>query len=138
MKKIGLFLLPAIIFLASCSKEGIQQPPINESEWLRKERGIAMASNFQCDFFVAETARGYAVMRTWGGFPPLRGALLYGDYNRFGVQTFYNRTEGYLMNADIRDFTPSYFMAMDQLNWYCSQFDGAFGNAATDSTHLKN
>jgi hypothetical protein len=138
MKKVGLFLLPAIFFLASCSKEAIQQPPINESEWLRKERGIVMGSDMRCDFFVVETARGYAVMRTWGGFPPLRGAMLYGNFNSFGVQTFYNRSEGYLVNADIRDFTPSYFMAMDQASWYCSQFGGAFDKAPADSTTSKN
>lgn len=138
MKRFGLLLLPAVVFLASCSKEDIQRPAVNESEWLRKERGIVMGSDFRCDFFVVEMARGYAVMRTWGGFPPLRGALIYGDFNRFGVQTFYNRTEGYLMNADIRDFTPSYFMALDQANWYCNPLGGAFGNAAADSTAGNN
>jgi hypothetical protein len=138
MKRFGLLLLPAMLFLASCSKEGIQQPTINESEWLQKERGMAITGSFQCEYFVVETARGYVVMRTWGGFPPLRGATLYGNFNRFGVQTFYNRTEGYLMNADIRDVTPSYFMAMDQANWYCSQSGGGFNKAPADSTTGKN
>jgi hypothetical protein len=58
-------------------------------------------------------------MRNWGGLSPIRGAVLYGNFNRFGVQTFYNRSEGYLMNADIREYTYSYFQAMDQVNWYC-------------------
>lgn len=99
---------------------------------MNKERGYVLASNFQCDVFVAETQRGYALMRNWGGFSPVRGAVLYGEFSRFGVQTFYNRSEGYLMNADIRDYTFSYFQAMDMMNWYCDQ-GNSFGKAP-DST----
>jgi hypothetical protein len=141
MKKLRLLLLPAIVFLVSCSKEDVQRPPINESEWLQKERGFVAASSFDCDFFVVETAYGYSVMRNWGGFAPISGAVLYGNHNSFGVQTFYNRTEGYLMNADIRDRYLSYFQAMDMANWYCSSMNPGFGNlkASADSTdNIKN
>jgi hypothetical protein len=122
MKRFWLLLLPLAWMLASCSKTDLQRPPINESEWLNKDRALVVSSDFQCDYYVVETQRGYALMRNWGGLSPIRGAVLYGDFNRFGVQPFYNRTEGYLMNADIRDYTFSYFQAMDQLNFYCRNY----------------
>ncbi len=116
-------MLPLAMFLVSCSKEDVQRPPINEEEWLSKERGFVVASDFQCDFFIMETPRGYALMRNWGGFSPVRGAVIYGNFNRFGVQTFYNRSERVLMNADIREYSFSYFQAIDQMNWYCGQMN---------------
>ncbi len=119
MKKILLLMLPLAILFASCSKEEMVRPPIDETEWLKKERGIVVASDINCDFFVVETARGYNVLRNWGGFPPMRGAVLYGNLSQWGVSTFYNRSEGYLMNADVRDMWMSYFQALDQMKWYC-------------------
>lgn len=120
MKRLFLFALPLVFFLASCSKEEMVRPPIDETEWLKKERGIVVASTFDCDYFVVETARGYSVLRSWGGFAPVRGAVIYGDLSQWGVRTFYNRSEGYLMNADVRDNWLSYFQAMDQMQWYCN------------------
>jgi hypothetical protein len=132
MKRLWLLLLPLAWLLASCSKDDVQRPPIDEGAWLNKERGFVVASDFQCDYFIVETQRGYALMRNWGGFSPFRGAVLYGEFSRFGVQTFYNRSDGTLMNADIRDITFSYFQAIDQLNWYCGQGTGF--DKAIDST----
>lgn len=122
MKRVFLFLAPLLLFFISCTKEEGVRPPIDETEWLKKERGIVAGSGFGCDYFVVETTRGYAVLRSWGGFAPVRGAVIYGDLSRWGVRTFYNRTEGYLMNADVRDYGLSYFQAMDQMNWYCNPF----------------
>jgi hypothetical protein len=138
MKKFWLLLLPAFLFLVSCSKEEVQRPPIDESEWLQKDRGFVVASSFNCDFFVVETARGYSVLRNWGGFAPIRGAVLYGNHDSFGLQTFYNRSEGYLMNADIRDRYLGYFQAIDQANWYCGAMNPGFGSfsASADSTYI--
>jgi hypothetical protein len=119
MKKIMLLMVPLFLLLFSCSKDDAVMPPVNEGEWLNKERGIVVASDLRCDFYVVETRYGYAVLRTWGGFPPVYGAVLYGDFSSWGVRTFYNRSEGYLMNADVRDYRTSYFSALDQMNWNC-------------------
>lgn len=119
MKRLFFLALPLFFLLTSCSKEELVRPPIDETEWLKKERGIVVASSFNCDFFVVETVRGYSLLRSWGGLAPVRGAVIYGDLNQWGVRTFYNRSEGYLMNADVRDNRMSYFQAMDQMQWYC-------------------
>jgi hypothetical protein len=122
MKKLFLLMFPLAFLFASCTKEDAVRPPIDETEWLKKERGIVVASTFNCDYFVVETRQGYSVMRSWGGFAPVRGAVLYGDHSQWGVRTFYNRSEGYLMNADVRDTWLPYFQAMDQMQWYCNPF----------------
>ncbi len=112
-------LLPAILLLAACSKETIQQPPIDETEWLEKPRGVVVYSDFNCDYFVMENYRGYAVLRMWGGVAPARGSVVYGDHDRWGISTMYNRSGRYLFRADVLDYGLSYWQAMDMIDWNC-------------------
>jgi hypothetical protein len=120
MKRIALLIFPLFLLFSSCSKNDAEMLPINEGEWLSKERGIVVASDFSCDFYVVETRDGYLLLRAWGGFPPQYGAVLYGDFSNWGVNRFYNRSEGYLLDAEVRDYRSSYFSAVDQMNWNCS------------------
>lgn len=121
MKKIILFVLPMVLFLAACSRQDTgPRQPIDESYWLQRERGIVAYSDFQCDYYIVETYNGFSLMRAWGGFTPLRGSVVYGDLNRYGMQTIYNRSEGLLMQADVRDYWMTYWDAIDQMDWYCS------------------
>jgi len=119
MKILISFLVPAILLFSSCSKESTPLPPVDESAWLSKERGIVVASDFGCDYFVVQTNRGYTVLRNWGGISPFSGSTIYGDLSNWGVKTFYNRSEGRLINADVRDYWLGYFQAMDQVQWSC-------------------
>lgn len=118
MKRFLLIALPAMLLLTACSRQ-IVQPPIDESEWLRRERGIVVASDFNCSVFIVETARGFSVLRMWGGSAPFTGQVLYGNFSQWGVKTYYNRSGGYLMNADVRDYWLSYWQAMDEMQWSC-------------------
>jgi len=124
MKKLLLVLLPVVLLTVSCSKQELMAPPVDESVWLGRERGIVVASDFSCDYFVVETVHGYTVMRNWGGSAPFRGSVIYGDLSTWGVQTFYNRSDRYLFNADVRDYWIGYFQAMDEVQQFCS---GPFG-----------
>ena len=119
MKKFLSLLLPVTFLLASCAKSDVPVPPVNESEWLNKERGIVVASDFSCDYFLVQTNRGYTMLRNWGGFSPFSGSVIYGDLSNWGLKTLYNRSEGRLINADVRDYRMSYFQAMDQMQWGC-------------------
>ncbi len=119
MKKLLPLLLPTFFFLASCSKTDTPLPPVDESVWLSKDRGIVVASDFNCDYFVVQTNRGYTVLRNWGGISPFSGSTIYGDLSSWGVKTLYNRSEGRLINADVRDYWMGYFQAMDQVQWGC-------------------
>ncbi|GAO42854.1 hypothetical protein [Flavihumibacter petaseus] len=119
MKKILLLLLPALLLLASCRRE-YTSPAIDESYWLSREKGGVRYSDGYCDYFVVETYYGYSVLRIWSGYTPLQGDVLYGDLNRYGTQTFYNRSAGTLIQADVREYWLTWYDAIDQINWFCS------------------
>jgi hypothetical protein len=118
-------LLPVLIslfFLAACTRQETgPRPPVDESYWLTRERGIVAYSDYACDFFIIETYNGYCLLRSWDGAPPINGSVVYGDFSRYGLATFYNRTEGYLMQADTREYWLSFWEARDQQNWNCSR-----------------
>lgn len=119
MRRIILLLLPISLLVISCTKQEVVGPPLDENYWLRQERGIVVMSDFSCPYFVVETNRGYSVLRAWGGSSPFPGDVLYGNMSRYGVHTFYNRSDGYLMDADVNDYWLSYFAAIDRVEWNC-------------------
>ena len=120
MNRIVGFLLLSVLFLSACRKTDLQPAPIDESQWLQKERGVVVFSDFTCDYIVIETANGYTVAENWS-FRPTVGEVLYGDLSYYGVRSIYNRSRGNLMSINIRDTWLSYYQAQDQINWYCSQ-----------------
>lgn len=122
MKRTILLIIPLLLLFVSCRKQDMVRPPVDESQWLRKERAYVVSSDISCSYFVVETMRGYAVIRMWGGTPPFQGSVLYGDFSYFGVGTFYNRSEGYLFSADVRDWGLTYFAAMDDMDYYCGYY----------------
>ncbi|ULQ52279.1 hypothetical protein [Flavihumibacter fluvii] len=122
MKKILRSIFPIVLLLAACTRQDISPgPPIDESYWLTRERGIIAYSDFSCNYFVIETYNGYTLARIWGGYAPSRGSIVYGDFSRYGVHTIYNRSEGYLMQADVLDYWLNYWDAIDQMDWNCSR-----------------
>lgn len=123
MKRLLVFLLPAMITLTACSKQGIvAPPPADEAEWLQRERGYVAFSDFGCDYFVVNTVNGYSVMRSWSGTPPYEGDMIYGDLQSWGVSTFYVRSGRYLMRAEVRRSWLSYWEAMDEIQFRCGQW----------------
>ena len=121
MKRILLIAFPLMFLFASCRREDVRPgEPIDESYWLNQERGVVTYSEYTCDYFILETYNGFTIMRSWGSFTPLRGSVLYGSFSRTGSRTFYNRSEGYLVQGDVRDYWLSYYEAIDLMDWYCS------------------
>ena len=117
-----LFLFGAAFFFTSCSKSINEPVYIDETAWLSQDRAIVVASDFSCPFFVLETRNGYSVMRSWGGGTPFQGSILYGNFDRYGVSTYYNRSERMLVQADTRDMWLSYFQAMEMAEWECTTY----------------
>jgi hypothetical protein len=104
MKKLLLLALPLLLTIA-CTRQYIQPtPPIDEAYWLSQERGVVAEADLSCDYFIIETYDGYTVARNWGGYAPLRGSVVYGNFSQYGVHTIYNRSEGYLLQADVREY----------------------------------
>ena len=122
MRKIILVVLPLFIFLASCSKSELNRPPVDESYWLRQDRGVVVASDYSTPYFVLETSRGYSVIRTWGGSAPYSGSVMYGDFTGYGGRSLYNRSEGYISDFDVRDYWLSYYAAMDEWQYLSSSY----------------
>ncbi len=119
MKKILYLVVPLTLLFASCRKDIAGPVYIDESQWLHQERAVVVYSDFSCPYFVVEAYGGYSVLRSWGGATPYQGSVMYGNFSGYGVQTFYNRSEGYLMQADVKDYWLSYYAAMDELQWAC-------------------
>jgi hypothetical protein len=120
MKRIVGFLLLSLLFLSACRKTDLQPLPIDESQWLQKERGIVVFSDIDCDYIVIETANGYTVAENWS-FRSFPGDVLYGDFSYYGVRSIYNRSRRSLMTVNINDYWLSYYSAQSRISWYCSQ-----------------
>lgn len=123
MKRMLLFVVPVLLLLASCTRT-YDRPgaPIDESFWLKQERGVVVYTGFDCSVFVVETRFGYTVLNSWNGFTPFRGAVLYGDFSSFGNRSFYNRSEGYIQQANVLDYWLTYWQAIDMADFECDPF----------------
>jgi hypothetical protein len=121
MKKlftISSFLVLATLFLAGCTKQ--RDVAYNdESYWLTKERGEVIYSDNYCNYYVVETANGYTVIRSYGGYAPYEGTIVYGDFSYSGTQDFYNRSSGVIFTGTVTDYWLSYYEAQDALDYYC-------------------
>ena len=121
MKKILLFVLPAVLLLASCRRV-VYAPTeqFDESYWLNRERGVVNYSDGYCPYFVVETYNGFSILKA-NGYAPLINEVLYGDLSGSGFKTFYNRTQGYLLQAEVKEYWLSYWDAIDGINWFCGK-----------------
>ena len=85
------FLL-ASVFLTSCIRETIYEN--NDNYWLSKEMGEVVYSDPYCNYYVVETFNGYNIVRTYGGYKPYEGSIVYGNFSATGTRDFYNRLYG--------------------------------------------
>ncbi|TMI81099.1 MAG: hypothetical protein E6H10_12315, partial [Bacteroidetes bacterium] len=106
MKRIFTFSFVALvvaIFFTSC----VKQAPFNDGYWLSKERGQVVYSSSSCPYYLVETANGYTVIRSVSS-RPYEGDILYGDFSYYGVKDIYDRTEGFLITADVKEYWLTY------------------------------
>ena len=114
----SMVLLFGVLVISGCRKERFPVY-IDEGYWLTQERGVVVYSDVRCDYFIVETFNGYSVLRSWDGYIPYQGDVLYGDFSHWGVRDFYNRSAGSLTRSDVKDYWLSYFQAQDQIDYYC-------------------
>jgi hypothetical protein len=121
MKRI--FTLSAFALLFAFSFTGCVRDSgiINndESYWLSKERGEVVYSDTYCSYFVVETFYGYTIIRSYGGYKPYEGAIVYGNFSNMGTRDMYNRSGGYVFTGTITDYWLTYIEAQDALDFYC-------------------
>ena len=120
MKKfftLSALVVTLAIFLTSCFRE--QLPPNNEKYWLSKERGEVVYSDSYCSYFVVETYYGYTIVRAYGTYKPVEGAIVYGNFSTQGTKDMYNYNSGYVFTGTVTDYWLTYIEAQDAMDYYC-------------------
>ncbi|HEX6847838.1 MAG TPA: hypothetical protein VF144_12720 [Chitinophagaceae bacterium] len=119
MKKIFTLSIIAIglaLFFTGCVKN---REYIDESYWLSQERGEVVLSDPYCQYFVIETFDGYTILRSYGGYKPSEGSVVYGNFSNYGARDYYNRSNGTIYTAEVREYWLSYYEAQDAIDYYC-------------------
>jgi len=119
MKKvftISSFVILAAVLFSGCSKRDAM---VNENYWLTKERGEVVYSDSYCSCYVVETANGYSVIRSYNGYRPFEGSIIYGDLSYRGTVDIYNRSSGVVFTGTVTDYWLTYSEAQDAVDYYC-------------------
>jgi hypothetical protein len=119
MKRIfTLTIITAItaILFVGCVRDTVDD---TESYWLSQERGDVVFRDANCGYYVVETAYGYTIIRSVGGFRPYEGSIIYGDFGQFGVRNFYNYSSGVVITGDVVEVDLSYTEAQLAVEYYC-------------------
>lgn len=127
MKKI--FILPAFFILismvlTSCVRDSSIYVNNEENYWLSKERGEVVYSDPYCNYYVVETFNGYTIIRSYGGYKPFEGSIVYGNFSNMGTRDMYNRSSGYVFTGTVTDYWLTYIEAQDALDYYCPLVGG--------------
>ena len=135
MKKvftISSFLILSALLFTGCSKRG---GIVSENYWLAKERGEVVYSDSYCSYYVVETGSGYSVLRSYNGYKPFEGSIVYGDFSFRGTGDIYNRSSGVVFTGTVTDYWLTYFEAQDAIDYYCPL--GVNGKTSSTSSFRK-
>ena len=113
---LSFFTAIVAVLLTSCVQD---RQEIDQSYWLSKERAYVVYSEGSCSYFVIETDRGYAVLRSFISYKPYEGSVLYGDFSRYGIIDYYDRSNQMIMSADVQEYWLTYYDAQMALEYYC-------------------
>ena len=92
---------------------------VDEAYWLSKERGEVVLSDPYCQYFVVETAYGYTILRSFSGYKPYEGSVVYGNFSNIGTRDYYNRSSGAIFTSEVKEYWLTYFEAQDGIDYYC-------------------
>lgn len=121
MKRIILLssiVLLATFIISSCSRN---DAPVqyDENYWLSQERGEVVYSDPFCSYYVVETYYGYTIIRSWGGFRPYEGSIMYGNFGNYGTRDFYNRSNRTIITGEVVEYDLTYIDAQYAIEYYC-------------------
>lgn len=128
------FLLTAVL-LTSCIRESF--PNDNEEYWLSKEMGEVVYSDSYCNYYVVETFYGYTIIRSYGGYKPYEGSIVYGNFSSAGTKDIYNRSSGIIFTGTVTDYWLSYTDAQYALDYYCPVYGKGQTREFKKSTGIK-
>jgi hypothetical protein len=119
MRRIFTFSLLTIVLVTVLSACARNSEYIDESYWLTKERGEVVLSDPYCQYYVVETDYGYTILRSLSNYKPYEGSVVYGNFSNYGLRDFYNRSNGQVFTAEVKEYWLSYFEAQDAIDYYC-------------------
>lgn len=128
MKKIftySVFAVITIVLFSACTKGRLIN--VDEGYWLSQERGVVIYSDIYCNYYVLETYNGYTIVRSYGGYKPYEGSVLYGNFSYSGTKDIYNRSSGVIFSGTVTDYWLSYYGALDALDYYCPVYGNTSG-----------
>ena len=136
MKKvftISSFVILSAILFTGCYKR--DAGGFDEGYWLSKERGEVVYSDSYCSYYVVQTGNGYTVLRSYNGYKPFEGNIVYGDFSYKGTGDIYNRSSGVVFTGTVTDYWLTYYEAQDAVDYYCPL--GVNGKTSSTSTFRK-
>lgn len=138
MKRIftlSVSFLLTVVLLTSCIRESF--PNDNEEYWLSKEMGEVVYSDSYCNYYVVETFYGYTIIRSYGGYKPYEGSIVYGNFSSAGTKDIYNRSSGIIFTGMVTDYWLSYTDAQYALDYYCPVYGKGQTREFKKSTGIK-
>jgi hypothetical protein len=81
--------------------------------------GTVVYDELGCDYFIVETASGYALLQWFGGVIPMRGDVVVGAFETFGMPEIYNRTQGSSMTVWADDYWMSRPQVIQRIRDHC-------------------
>jgi hypothetical protein len=84
-----------------------------------RSRGIVVYEESGCDYFIVETASGYALLQWFGGAIPMRGDNIVGAFETFGMPEIYNRTQGMSMTVWVDNYWMSRQQVVQRYRGHC-------------------
>jgi hypothetical protein len=122
MKKIFTLTSLVVLFsfvLTGCYRSDNAYGHDDQDYWLSKTKGEVVYSDSYCNYYVVQVNNGYTVIRSYGGYKPYTGDIVYGDFNYTGSHDIYNRSTGVVFTGTVTDYDLSYNGAQDALDYYC-------------------
>jgi len=119
MKKIftlSIITIGLVLFFTGCVKN---RDYVDESYWLTKERGEVVLSDPYCQYFVVETNYGYSILRSYNGYKPYEGSIVYGNFSNYGTRDYYDRSSGVIYTSEVIEYWLTYYDAQNAINYYC-------------------
>ena len=58
-------------------------------------------------------------MRALSGYKPYEGEVVYGNFSSYGLRDYYNRSNGGIFTAEVKEYWLTYYDAQSAVDYYC-------------------
>lgn len=86
---------------------------------VRAANGLVVYTRETCDYFIAESWMGFALLEWYGGPRPVEGDVLVGDFESYGRSSIYNFTQDTDFTVWVEDFWLTRPKVMEEFGQRC-------------------